>query len=80
MENKNSNLKMSNDYPKHTLYGNSAGKKVSRVGPKQVSLEVILASCNPIKHEMAGCLLTRDIVSAVWRHAENIWKRYIQGN
>lgn len=72
MENKNSNLKMSNDYPKHTLHGNSAGEEVSRVGPKQVSLKVKLAFCNPIKHEMAGCLLTRDIVSAVWRHTENI--------
>ena len=46
---------MSNDYPKHTPHGNSVGKEVSRVGPKQVSLEVILASCNPIKRETAGC-------------------------
>lgn len=47
---------MSNDYPKHTLHGSSAGKEVSRVGPEQVSLKVRLAFCNPIKHETAGCL------------------------
>ena len=47
---------MSNDYRKHTLHGNSARKEVSRVGPKQVSLKVKLAFCNPIKHETAGCL------------------------
>ena len=47
---------MSNDYPKHTLHGSSAGKEVSRVGPEQVSLKVRLTFCNPIKHETAGCL------------------------
>lgn len=71
---------MSNDYRKHTLYGNSAGKEVNRVGPKQVSMKVTLTFCNPIKHETAGCLLAHDIVSTVWQHVENIWKRYIQGN
>ena len=24
--------------------------------------------------------MARDIVSTIWRHVENIWKRYIQGN
>lgn len=71
---------MSNDYRKHTLHGNSARKEVSRVGPKQVSLKVKLAFCNPIKHETVGCPLTRDIASTIWQHVENIWKRYIQGN